>query len=308
MRYTTDECHIVQPTLSLRWKRRSVLLVLLLLMIWFCAGTTGALAVTVGPSWLNSISATCALRQSRPVSVLHSVSYSTPRQHLAQGVHDMWSSFVPLSEKDMAEAEATYTRDEEHQWMYGDHPQLSADRRAQLKQVLLDQKSAFAYSMAELPGYNGECGDVDIKLTNRKGLISKKRHYSPLEYEIQDAKCKELLEAGVIEPCEIHDVISCATLPVKRDAVTGLYTDKRLCYDYRKVNSVTVVDRYPMPLAEELFAASTGSTWFSKLDLRSGFHQLPLTEEAKQITTFWWRDKAYRYRRLPFGLVNATAA
>ena len=186
----------------------------------------------------------------------------------------------------MTEAEAAYTRDEEHQWMYGDHPQLSSDRRAQLKQVLLDQKSAFAYSMAELPGYNGECGDVDIKLTNRKGLISKKRHYSPLEYEIQDAKCKELLEAGVIEPCEIHDIISCATLPVKRDAVTGLYTDKRLCYDYRKVNSVTVVDRYPMPLAEELFAASTGSTWFSKLDLRSGFHQLPLTEEAKQITTF----------------------
>eukprot|EP00775_Hariotina_reticulata_P015043 gene15043-biopygen878 len=90
-------------------------------------------------------------------------------------------------------------------------------------------------------------------------------------------------------------------------APDGSWTDKRFCIDFRHVNSNTVVDKYGMPLPEDLFRRMQGAKVMSKLDMRSGFFAVALDEESKLQTAFWWRGKLYAFNRLPFGHVNATA-
>ena len=85
-----------------------------------------------------------------------------------------------------------------------------------------------------------------------------------------------------------------------------------MCGDYRPVNRKTKSDRYPMPMPEELFDAVGFSQIFSTLDLRFGYHQLPLLVEDWVKTTFWGvdqdgKDQLYHWKFLPFGLKNAPA-
>ena len=71
----------------------------------------------------------------------------------------------------------------------------------------------------------------------------------------------------------------------KRDE-NGAYTDLRQCGDYRPINSFTEHDRYPLPSIEDIFLELQGATIFSVLDLRSGYHQIPLAKKDKCKTTF----------------------
>jgi hypothetical protein len=77
--------------------------------------------------------------------------------------------------------------------------------------------------------------------------------------------------------------------------------------DLRAINNGSIVDRYKMPMPDDLFKRTQGATWFSKIDCRSGFFNIPLSEESKRYTAFWWEGKLYQFTRLPFGHVNATA-
>jgi hypothetical protein len=75
-------------------------------------------------------------------------------------------------------------------------------------------------------------------------------------------------------------------MPSKKD-IFGNWTEKRMCGDYQPVNRKTKSDRYPTPTPEELFDAVGHSRVFSTLDLRSGYHQLPLMVEDRVKTAFW---------------------
>ena len=77
--------------------------------------------------------------------------------------------------------------------------------------------------------------------------------------------------------------------------------------DLRKVNSVTVKDRYPLPRIEDIFDALGGTTIYSTLDLKSGYWQLPIREEDREKTAFVCHKGQYEYNRVPFGLANAPA-
>ncbi|CAI7789387.1 unnamed protein product, partial [Closterium sp. NIES-54] len=80
-----------------------------------------------------------------------------------------------------------------------------------------------------------------------------------------------------------------------------------MCGDYRGLNKVTANDRYPMPMAEEIFDQLHGSWVFSTLDLRQGFNQIPIAEEDKRKTAFHGPDGLYEWNYMPFGLRNASA-
>jgi transposase InsO family protein len=79
----------------------------------------------------------------------------------------------------------------------------------------------------------------------------------------------------------------------------------RVCVDYRALNEITVKNKYPLPLMEELFDRVQGAKYFSSIDLRDGFYQILLREEDRQKTAFRTRFGSYEYTVLPMGLCNA---
>ncbi|GJZ55639.1 putative reverse transcriptase domain-containing protein [Tanacetum coccineum] len=111
---------------------------------------------------------------------------------------------------------------------------------------------------------------------------------------------KELSEKGFIRPSS--SPWGAPVLFVKKK--DGSF---RMCIDYRELNKLTVKNRYPLLRIDDLFDQLQGSCVYSKIDLRSGYHQLHIREEDIPITSFQTRYGHYEFQVMPFGLTNAPA-
>ena len=123
---------------------------------------------------------------------------------------------------------------------------------------------------------------------------------TPIELQELRVQLQELLDKGFIRP---------STSPWGAPVLFAKKKDKtlRLCIDYRQLNRVMIKNRYPLPRIDDLFDQLRGARVYSKIDLRTGYHQLRVRETDIPKTTFRTRYGHFEFTVMPFGLTNAPA-
>ena len=154
----------------------------------------------------------------------------------------------------------------------------------------------------ELPGLPPD-RDVEFKIELVPGTAPiSRRPYRMPPNELAELKVQlqDLLDKGLIQPSS--SPWGCPALFVKKK-------DKslRMCVDYRPLNAVTIKNKYPLPRIDILFDQLAKAKVFSKIDLRSGYHQIKIRSEDIPKTAFSTRYGLYEYLVMSFGLTNALA-
>jgi hypothetical protein len=124
------------------------------------------------------------------------------------------------------------------------------------------------------------------------------RHQSEKDAAVMQEYVEAGLESGVLQK-SVSPYGSMALIVKKKDGTP------RVVIDYRALNEVTVKNKYPLPLMDELFDRTQGAKFFSSIDLRNGFHQIAIRPEDREKTAFRTRLGHFEYTVLPMGLCNA---
>ncbi|KAG7599514.1 Retrotransposon gag domain [Arabidopsis suecica] len=172
---------------------------------------------------------------------------------------------------------------------------------AELKDILIANEFADVFeAVSGLPPDRSDPFTIELEAGTTP--ISKAPYrMAPAEMAELKKQLEELLDKGFIRPSS--SPWGAPVLFVKKK--DGSF---RLCIDYRGLNKVTIKNKYPLPRIDELLDQLGGAKWFSKIDLASGYHQIPIEPSDIRKTAFRTRYGHYEFVVMPFGLTNAPAA
>ena len=175
---------------------------------------------------------------------------------------------------------------------------LTSGQQRELKILLSRYRRAFAFTPEEL----GCTHLLKYTIDTGNNAPVRQRPYRVSYFERTEItrQVQDMLDRGVIVP-SISPYASPVVLVSKPDGTW------RFAIDYRRVNAITKVINYPMTRMDDAFDRLAGARYISSLDLRDGYHQMPLAPEAQEKTAFITPDGAYEFTRVPFGLCNAPA-
>ena len=176
---------------------------------------------------------------------------------------------------------------------------LSAGQKLAVNGVLHEFKDLFANKDDPL----GYCETIKHKIDvgDSRPIKQRFRRLRPPLKEKVEAEIDRMEELGLIEK-SVSPWASPLVPVVKRDGRV------RICIDYRKVNAVTKKDSYPLPHIEDALSQFEGARYFSTLDLLSGYHQIALEEQSKEVTAFCTEKGLYQYRVMPQGACGSPAS
>ena len=175
---------------------------------------------------------------------------------------------------------------------------LTDDQIRQVEELLLKYQDAISTNKEDLGYCATEHCTIDTGLAPPVRL--RWRRLSPVKQQAVDREVASLKRRGLIVDSASPWAAPLVVVPKKSG-------EWRVCADYRLLNQLTKKDSYPMPDVARLLDELEGHSWFSTLDLTSGYLQVPMAAEDQEKTAFVTSSGLYEYRVMSFGLCNAPA-
>lgn len=178
---------------------------------------------------------------------------------------------------------------------------LNSEERQILKCILIKNKDLFYFEGEELTSTHEIKHELHLKHENP--VYAKIYRYPQIHEKEIERQVQEMLNQGIIRVSNSPYNSPLWVVPKKSD---NSNTKKwRIVIDYRKLNEITIDDKFPIPNIENILDKLGRAQYFTTLDLAKGFHQILLKDEDQKKTAFSTPFGHYEYIRMPFGLKNA---